>query len=156
MGYICKMYGRYFITFMLCFGFYIQSFSQQQCAPIWEKRVRVNRGENASTDFTPQDWSGDLFLIRPGMWTEEICRPTNGDSWHKEINSQIRVRVSKRTGSPIVSFRLQLIIFQANYCNNGKYQFEHRSSPELFCPIIRVTVIVDTLPVCTTFLISEN
>ena len=149
------MYRCHFITVMLCFEFYIES-SLQQCPQTSEKSVRVNRGENAKADFTIQGWSGELLIVRPGMRTEEICRPTNGDSWSKEINSQIRVRVFKRTGRPIVSFRLQMIISQANYSNDGKYHFVHQISPNLSCSIVQVTVIIiETKPVCTTFLSSK-
>ena len=141
---------------MLCAGLYRES-SQQQCAQSSEKTVRVILGGNVDTEFTISDWSGELLLLRPGIWTWEICRPTIGYSCVSEINTQIRVKVSKEHGYYNLFVHLQMMIIPTTYNDHGIYHFVNiGGSSKLACTLIRVTVIVDTLPVCSTFIFNDN
>ena len=70
------------------------------------------------------------------------------------INSRVFVKVFTITKYSTVFFRVRMTIIRTNYNDNGMYHFMYRMG-ELSCTNARVTVIVDTLPECTTTLFSE-
>ena len=159
------MYRRYFIInlFTLFWGTYQleESSSQQQCPQTRETTVRVNRGENADTGLALQakDWPDipdEFHVTKDGNWTVTICR--HGGSCDSEIYPHIRVKVVNRTEYSIFYTLWQMTIIHTDYNDDGIYSLvgKYDRSSELFCTVALVTVTVDTLPVCNTFLISEN
>ena len=121
--------------------------------------VQVRRGENAKfsslfyegNDLTSKYWHANFSLIHPkGNYT--ICRSNGQGTCMSEIDPHFHITVFKSV-SWNVSYRFQLTIIKTNHNDSGIYIIK---SSKPFCTILRINIIVDTPPLCSTLLVDGN